>query len=259
MATKISWPTARNSIGKEHRKILLVIPDNLHRLKFAASSIKDMKVFFYRQFREIHLKKTDLFDDNIGHVILVMPSVEPKPGSWLPFVHAVSMWLHCGTRLYLIAGPRSTDENSWYRVCHQARSDIIGFLDSHPELLPRVVDKLPVESGVVDLTSPCFPIAVLEDPSAWIAERHARMFYEYLTRQLAPFIVFEKLPSSSCPRSHGLTGAPSTSAGERGYPAVKEGRISKNCQRRRNQRKKRSEARAAMHAIEAMKLGDKTE
>ncbi|RCN49896.1 integrase core domain protein [Ancylostoma caninum] len=259
MATKIAWPTARNSIGKEHRKVLLVIPDNLHRLKFAASGLKDTKAFFYRQFRELHLKKTDLFDDNLGHVILVMPSVEPKPGSWLPLVHAVSMWLQCGTLVYLIAGPRSTDENSWYRVCHQARSHINGFLESHPELLPQVVDKLPVESGVVDPNSPCFAVAVLEDPNAWIAERHARMFYEYLTRQLAPFLIFEKLPSTSCPRSNVMTGAPSTSTGERGYPAVKEGRVSKNCQRRRNQRKKRSEARAAARAMEAMKLGSKTE
>ncbi|EYC35844.1 hypothetical protein Y032_0971g3253 [Ancylostoma ceylanicum] len=66
MAIKISWPTARSAIGKEHRKILLVITNNMHRFKFAASSLKDMKVFFYRQIREIHLKKTDLFDDTLS-------------------------------------------------------------------------------------------------------------------------------------------------------------------------------------------------
>ncbi|KAK6055362.1 hypothetical protein COOONC_07133 [Cooperia oncophora] len=116
--------------------------DCLHRLKQVGSQLRDTKIFYYKQFRDIHLRKTELFDDQLGHVIIVLPPTEPKPGSWLSLVAAQAMWLQCGCRVYLVAGPRPQDLNSWYRVAIQARSHLNGFLEDHMELIPQVVDKL---------------------------------------------------------------------------------------------------------------------
>ncbi|VDO89514.1 unnamed protein product [Heligmosomoides polygyrus] len=100
--SRTTWTGPDRLIGKEHRRILLLLVSKiyLHRLKFAAGGAKDQQVFFYREFGEVHLKKTNLFDNNIGHVIFVFSSVEPKPRTWLPVVHTVNMWTRCGVRLY---------------------------------------------------------------------------------------------------------------------------------------------------------------
>ncbi|KAL6738674.1 hypothetical protein Aduo_012197 [Ancylostoma duodenale] len=119
------------------------------------------------------------------------------------------------------------------------RRHIKGFLKLHREPLPLVIGKLPVESSVVDPTSHSFAEATVVDPSASIAERHARMVYEPLKRQLASFLLKEKPSSPKCPCRNVLTGAPSTSASERGYPATKEARNCKSRQRSRNKRKRR--------------------
>ncbi|RCN39743.1 hypothetical protein ANCCAN_14315 [Ancylostoma caninum] len=232
IATRISWKVAQSAVDQEHRKLLIVVPETLHRLKFAAQGMKNTKVFYYSQFREIHLMKTELFDDNLGKVIVLLPSLEPKPGTWLPLVHAWNMWLHCGCRVFLIAGPRPQDENSWYRVATQARVHMNGFLECHPELVPQVVDKLIVENGVIDHNSPAYAVAVRDDNDAWLPERQMRLFYEYLTRQSAPYLTFDNLPvHSQRPRRSVLTGEPSTTSRDRGYPAIKEGVISKRVQR----------------------------
>ncbi|KAL6727341.1 hypothetical protein Aduo_011836 [Ancylostoma duodenale] len=128
-----------------------------------------------------------------------------------------------------------------------------GFLEDHQELMPQVVDKLVVENGAIDPNSPAYAVAVLDDDSGWLPERQARLFYEYLTRQLAPFLAFEPLPVHTRPRV--VTGEPSTAVRERDYPAVKDGRVNKNAQRRKEQRKRRSEARAAARALEQLQMG----
>lgn len=243
LACRTTWTGPDGLIGKEHRRILLVVPENLHRLKFAAGGAKDLRVFFYREFKEIHLKKTNLFDNNIGHVIFVFPSVEPKPGTWLPVVHAVNMWLRCGVRLYLIAGPRCVDENSWYRVAFSARDHINSLINSNTELAPQLVDKLPVEQGVVDTTSPCFAVSVVEDAKTWIPERQCRLFYEFLSCQLAQQVTMEKLPSET-PRQAKARGAGRDVAHPPRCDGPKEGGVSKQCLRRRRQRARRSEARS---------------
>ena len=257
IATRISWKTAQSAVGREHRKMLILVPECLHRLKFAAQGQRDTKLFHYKEFREIHLRKTDLFDDNLGKIVVVLPPVEPVPGSWLPLVHAWSMWLQCGRTVFLIAGPRPQDINSWYRVAHQARVHMNGFLEEHQELIPQVVDKLMVENGVVDSNSPAYAVAVLDNENEWLPERQARLFHEFLTRQLSPHTSFEPL-RSSIPRRI-CTGEPSAKPGDaREYPGIKDGAINKRMLRRREQRKRRSEARAAAKAMSDLAL-DKTE
>ncbi|VDP41281.1 unnamed protein product [Heligmosomoides polygyrus] len=156
-------------IGKEHSRILLVVPENLHRLKFAPGGAKDLQVLFYRELEEIHLKETNLFDNNICHVIFVFPSVEPKPGTWLPVVYTVNI----------------------------ARDHMNSPINSNTELAPQLVDKLLVEQGVVNPTSPCFTVSVVEDAETWIPERQCRLFYEFLSRQLGQHVTLEKLPSET--------------------------------------------------------------
>ncbi|KAL6733855.1 hypothetical protein Aduo_004466 [Ancylostoma duodenale] len=99
------------------------------------------------------------------------------------------------------------------------------FSKLHPELPPLVTDKLRVESSVIDSISHSFAATTTENPSAWIPERHPRMVDEYVERHSASFRVLEKPSSPRCPRSSVLTGAPSTTASERGYPATKKARI----------------------------------
>ena len=198
-----------------------------------------------------------MFDDNLGKIVVVLPPVEPVPGSWLPLVHAWSMWLQCGCTVFLIAGPRPQDINSWYRVAHQARVHMNGFLEEHQELIPQVVDKLMVENGVVDSNSPAYAVAVLDNENEWLPERQARLFHEFLTRQLSPHTSFEPL-RLSIPR-RVCTGEPSAKpADAREYPGIRDGAINKRMLRRREQRKRRSEARAAAKAMSDLAL-DKTE
>ncbi|EYB98415.1 hypothetical protein Y032_0131g1611 [Ancylostoma ceylanicum] len=45
IASRLSWKIAQTTVGKEHRKILIVVPESLHSLKFAAHGMKDTIVF----------------------------------------------------------------------------------------------------------------------------------------------------------------------------------------------------------------------
>ncbi|KAK6043702.1 hypothetical protein COOONC_18792 [Cooperia oncophora] len=199
ISTRTTWQVAREAVGAEHRKMVIVVPDCLHRLKQVGSQLRDTKIFYYKQFRDIHLRKTELFDDQLGHVIIVLPPTEPKPGSWLSLVAAQAMWLQCGCRVYLVAGPRPQDLNSWYRVAIQARSHLNGFLEDHMELIPQVVDKLVAENGLIDPTAPSYAVAVLDNETSWLPERHVRLFYHYLSRHLAQNVSLEPYLRKSVP------------------------------------------------------------
>lgn len=126
----------------------------------AGPRVGDTKIFYYRGFRDIHIKKTFLFYINLGHVVFMLPPVEPLSGSWLPLVHAVSMWLAIGCLLYLVPGPRTADDNAWYRVCSQARDHVDSYVHAHLHYRAQVIDKLPVIAGAADTSSPCFALPV---------------------------------------------------------------------------------------------------
>ncbi|VDP54811.1 unnamed protein product [Heligmosomoides polygyrus] len=248
MATGITWNPATQSAVKEHKKVLFVVPHSLRALK-RVNGMKDTKFFYYRLFKEIHLRKTELFDDNLGHVVFVLPSVEPRPGTWLPFVHAMNMWMAIGCRFYMIAGPRPKDEGSWYRVAASARSHVDAYLEWNKQYQMLLVDKLPIAAGAIDMSSPCCYVGVVEDENVMIAETQARMFYEATLEQLKPWVALEPLPT---PRV-----AVNSVRSDRGHATVKEGRVDKRAQRRREQRKKRSEARAATKDLEKLTMHER--
>lgn len=235
IASNLSWEAAKGAVGKEHRKVVVVVPQSLRALK-RVNGLRDTLIFYYKLFKDIHLRRTHLFDDNIGHVIFVLPSIDPLAGSWLPFMHAVNMWLACGCSVYLVAGPRTADDNAWYRVADCARRHVNAFVDSHPQYQRQIVDKLPLSAGVVDPRSPCFVLGILETADAVVAERSARLFYSACARQLVPWIQMEPLPSGEMkPR---LAAGRAEASG--GQSSILEGKIHKRRERRRAQKQKRN-------------------
>ncbi|KAK6059634.1 hypothetical protein COOONC_02733 [Cooperia oncophora] len=224
ISTRTTWQVAREAVGAEHRKMVIVVPDCLHRLKQVGSQLRDTKIFYYKQFRDIHLRKTELFDDQLGHVIIVLPPTEPKPGT----------------------GPRPQDLNSWYRVAIQARSHLNGFLEDHMELIPQVVDKLVAENGLIDPTAPSYAVAVLDNETSWLPERHVRLFYHYLSRHLAQNVSLEPLPSQVKRTSQSTSTCESYVDKARGglSPRREAGEFGKRTLRKQEQRKRRSQARA---------------
>ncbi|EYC17492.1 hypothetical protein Y032_0030g2085 [Ancylostoma ceylanicum] len=258
MACRISWnDTTQKMMRMEHRKAVFIVPHNLRTLK-RVNGWKDTIVFYYRMFKEIHLRRTELFDDNLGIVVIVLPSVEPRPGSWLPLVHAVNMWLACGCRVCLIAGPRTQDESSWFRVAEQARKHVNGFLEGHVEYMMQIVDKLPVMAGAMDTASPCFAVAITEDEHTPIPERQARLFYEMTRRQLQPWASLECIPEMP-PRKHPAVRHQEPVGHGQEYAAIKEGRVQKRAERRKEQRKRRSQMRAAAKELSQLNVTDRKE
>ncbi|VDO93748.1 unnamed protein product [Heligmosomoides polygyrus] len=233
MATGITWNPAAQSAVKEHKKVLFVVPHSLRALK-RVNGMKESKFFYYRLFKEIHLRKTE---------------VEPRPGTWFPFVHAMNMWLAIGCRYYMIAGPRPKDEDSWYRVAASARSHVDACLEWNKQYQIVLVDKLPIAAGAIGMSSPCCYVGVVEDENVMVAETQARIFYEATLEQLKPWVALDPLPT---PRV-----AVNSVRSDCGHATVKEGRVDKRAQRRREQRKKRSEARAATKDLEKLIMDER--
>ncbi|WKX98817.1 hypothetical protein Q1695_014029 [Nippostrongylus brasiliensis] len=144
------------------------------------------------------------------------------------------MWLACGCSVSLIAGPRTVDENAWYRVADSARNHVNAYVDSHPQYQRQIVDKLPVAAGVVDPRAPCFVVGLLENPDSIVSERTARLFYSAIARQLIQHVQLEPLPSGEKPgpsAAHAVAG--------KARSAIQEGRIQKRRERRKAQKEKR--------------------
>ncbi|EYB91080.1 hypothetical protein Y032_0210g2117 [Ancylostoma ceylanicum] len=91
ISTKTNWKDVKESLQNEHQKIILIIPEILRRLKFCSNKLKSTDVFYYKEFAEVHLRRNELFRDDVGHVVFVLPPEEPKKaGMWLPFVSALT-------------------------------------------------------------------------------------------------------------------------------------------------------------------------
>ncbi|VDO20406.1 unnamed protein product [Heligmosomoides polygyrus] len=68
-------------------------------------------MFYYRSFFDLRRKNTKLFADEVGRVVLALPPKEPEdPYSWITFVGAVDLWMSCGAHVWLVNGPRSTED-----------------------------------------------------------------------------------------------------------------------------------------------------
>ncbi|VDP00468.1 unnamed protein product [Heligmosomoides polygyrus] len=186
IAKTTDWNLVLTEIGKKHHKALVVVPETLKRLKHLQKTIKNVDVFYYRKFSEVHLRKNELFRNELGHVVFVMPSLEPKQtGCWLPFVAAMDMWLGIGCRLYLVAGPVGREQSSWFRVAERARSHVHRDLEYRPEKAEQIVDKLPVSAGVIPADSPCLEVGMIDDDKAWIPEAGVQKFYSKMADVLS--------------------------------------------------------------------------
>ncbi|VDO89507.1 unnamed protein product [Heligmosomoides polygyrus] len=92
IARVTDWKVVKAQIGSEHQKAM-VVPETLRRLKHLQRSLKNVDVFYYRKFSDVHLRKNELFRDELGHVVFVTPSLEPKQiGCWLLFVCLWRRW-----------------------------------------------------------------------------------------------------------------------------------------------------------------------
>ncbi|VDO81628.1 unnamed protein product [Heligmosomoides polygyrus] len=181
IAKTTDWNLVQTEIGKE--QALFVVPEKVRRLKHIQRSIRNVDVFYYKKFSEVHLRKNELFRDELGHVVFVMPSLEPKQtGCWLPFVAAIGIWLGIGCRLYLVAGPIGREQSSWFRVAESARSHVHGYLKYRPEQAEQIVNKLPVSAGVIPADSSCLEV---DDDKSWIPEAGVRKFYPKMAMCLA--------------------------------------------------------------------------
>ncbi|VDL79302.1 unnamed protein product [Nippostrongylus brasiliensis] len=146
------------------------------------------------------------------------------------------MWLACGSRLYLFPGPRCCNDNGWYRVAEKARLHLTALREHYEEFLPQVVDKLPTTNGAADTGSSCFVVAMLAHAEVLVPERQARLFYDVCARQLVSWVALEQLPANQEAGSYRHQE-------HKSYPGVQGGKILKSRERRRQQRRHRSEKR----------------
>ncbi|VDP09931.1 unnamed protein product [Heligmosomoides polygyrus] len=72
LAVALTWTAeVQNAIGNEHRKVVFIVPHDLRALK-RVNGLRNTKIY-YRQFRDIHLKHTELFGDDVEHMVFVLP------------------------------------------------------------------------------------------------------------------------------------------------------------------------------------------
>ncbi|KAK5974308.1 hypothetical protein GCK32_006545, partial [Trichostrongylus colubriformis] len=98
IAKQVEWPQVAltEQSGQEHNRIVLVIPEVLHRIKHCLMGPNTI-VFYYKSFRDVKATSTALFADDVGNVVYVLPPKEPTdPFSWLQFVNSLNLWLTCG-------------------------------------------------------------------------------------------------------------------------------------------------------------------
>ncbi|EYC11316.1 hypothetical protein Y032_0051g2138 [Ancylostoma ceylanicum] len=90
MSLKIEWKELSRdpNWAQEHRQIVIVVPDILHRLHWAKGHTRS-QFFYCRGFREIHLNRNEIFSDQVDTVVFVLPEKGPLDAySWIPFMHA---------------------------------------------------------------------------------------------------------------------------------------------------------------------------
>lgn len=211
----------------EDRSKLVVIPEVLRALR-RVRGLQDTKIFFYWSWRDLHPGNTALFGSRVKHVVLVLPPEDAGVGSWTAFADALGMWLAGGCHVYLVAGPRTGNDKSWFRVAEKARECVNMYI--RPPCRTRIVDKLPTESEAADVKAPCFAMGIIADIDVAVSEHQARVFYAGCAQQLAPWVRLELLPERR-PRTEEQRHRQDRGVG----PAIREGRVSKRKSWRRRQ------------------------
>ncbi|KAK6036274.1 hypothetical protein COOONC_26221 [Cooperia oncophora] len=248
IAKNLEWETIAQSVqyGQEHGRIVVVVPEVLHRIKFCHTS-PNMAIFYYKSFRDIRATNTAIFADDVGNVILVLPPREPAdPYSWLQFVNALNLWLSCGAHVIVVNGPRAVEENSWDRLNAKTRSHINGYVDTYPSFLNQIHCLVPAEPGILSSTMACLKVGVVHNPDRWWPVEQAVEFFEFL-RQVKDYV---KLDAVKIPKSMKPRGNPS----EEEARSRLDGRISKRHLKRVEKRKMRSLERATAKKLDELKM-----
>ncbi|KAK6038313.1 hypothetical protein COOONC_24182, partial [Cooperia oncophora] len=251
IAKKLEWETIAQSVqyGQEHGRIVVVVPEVLHRIKFCHTS-PNMAIFYYKSFREIRATNTAIFADDVGNVILVLPPREPAdPYSWLQFVNALNLWLSCGAHVIIVNGPRAVEENSWDRLNAKTRSHINGYVDTYPSFLNQIHCLVPAEPGILSSTMACLKVGVVHNPDRWWPVEQAVEFFEFS----------EGLREARLCKDSENHEAERKSVGSKKRSVVwkaviKVGRISKRHLKRVEKRKLRSLERATEKKLEQLKM-----
>ncbi|VDL70966.1 unnamed protein product [Nippostrongylus brasiliensis] len=202
-------------LGREESpRTAVVVPAVLRTLK-KAKLWQRTEVFYYWDFQDLHTGRTFMFDRRVRNVILVLPSTESGIGSWTALVDAVAVWLVAGSRVFLIAGPRTGDDAAWMRVATQTRE----FLEKHlkPASHAQICDMLPRGTDVVDMKAPCAVLGVIDSEESVVGPKRACAFYTACLKQLSPWIQLEALPEVPRRRPQG---------GDK-YPGIRGGRVGK--------------------------------
>ncbi|EYC15596.1 hypothetical protein Y032_0036g3235 [Ancylostoma ceylanicum] len=111
MSLKIKWKELPRdpNWGYENRQIIIIVPDILHRLRWAKGHTRT-QFFYYHEFRDIHLNRNDIFSNQVGTVVFVLPEKEPFDAfSLATFMHPVDLWLVRGARVIFVNGPKSAN------------------------------------------------------------------------------------------------------------------------------------------------------
>lgn len=119
--------------------MLVVVPHSLRAPK-RVNGMKDTKFFYYRLFKEIHLRKTDVFDYNPGRVVFVLPSTQPPQATldmrWLRYIH-VKHRRQCCAGCYALGSTRqalspmlSVTLSPKYNICLREAESISGRKDA---------------------------------------------------------------------------------------------------------------------------------
>ncbi|VDO66465.1 unnamed protein product [Heligmosomoides polygyrus] len=174
----------------EDRSKLVVIPEVLRALR-RVRGLQDTKIFFYWSWRDLHPGNTALFGSCVKHVVLVLPPEDAGVGSWTAFADALGMWLAGGCHVYLVAGPRTGNDKSWFRVAEKARECVNMYI--RPPCRTRIVDKLPTESEAADVKAPCFAMGIIADIDMAVSEHQAQVFYAGCAQQLAPWLTADQV------------------------------------------------------------------
>lgn len=112
---------------------------------------------------------------------MVLPPKEPEdPYSWITFVGEVDLWMSCGAHVWLVNGPRSTEDQSWDRMNEKAHCHIMGYINNHPDFVPQLHDNISAEAGILRSSMACLRVGLVHDPRKWWTAEQAVEFFNKL-------------------------------------------------------------------------------
>ncbi|XGW09033.1 hypothetical protein V3C99_011384 [Haemonchus contortus] len=130
---------------------------------------------------------------------------------------AIDLWTACGTRVYLLNGPRTSNVVSWEHVTIKMRSHVLSYVSGQPERAQLIVDVLQQNIGLMDARAAWAAVGILKNAEEWMSEESTRTFYRFLRSQLEPMLTLEELRLAPFRAQKGREpGEPALSKGSTG-------------------------------------------